>query len=77
MTTVFIKNTEPCWVEYGFEVEVPDGLSDEESKERAMELLHDNREHLGVSTVKVTSGPEVQGQIDGMDQEFEVTEVVR
>lgn len=70
MTTVHIKNVEPCWVHYGFEVEVPDGLSDEEAKERALEVLH---EGYGL----MTYGPEVKEAIDGMDQQFEVTDVVR
>jgi hypothetical protein len=69
---VIVKNLEPMWVQYDLEVDVPDELSDDEAKEVAME-----RVYADAKGVKVTSGPEVKDTIFGMDQSYEVMEVLR
>jgi hypothetical protein len=74
MTTVLIKNTDPCWVVYTFEVTVPDGLSDDEAKTFALNAVWGDE---ALETRIKVSDPDVRGQIEGMDQEFEATEVVR
>lgn len=71
---VHIKNIEPAWVSYGLTVEIDDsiaaGMSDDEIRDLALE-------RIDKSDYTVVSGPEVKSQIDGMDQEFEVTEIER
>jgi hypothetical protein len=69
---VYIKNVEPAWVHYGLSVQIDAstaaGMSDEDPRSYALAKCHEGE-------VEVEWGPEVKTQIDGMDQEFEVTEV--
>jgi hypothetical protein len=76
--TVFIKNTKPCWVEYGFEVTLADdSLTDERARELALEHVEDGREDTDAIRVLRVSDPKVRGTIESMDQEFDVTEIFR
>jgi hypothetical protein len=69
---VLVKNLEPMWVQYDYEVTVPDELSDDEAREYALERIYGDEKG-----VEVTSGPEVKDTIHGMDNTFEATEVLR
>lgn len=78
--TVFITNTEPCWVEYGFEVALADdSLTDEQAREVALEQVINSGQDSADPSIQVAlrSGPDVRGTIEGMDQEFDVSEVQR
>ena len=63
-----IKNTEPCWVEYGLTVTLPDDTP-EDQIEDAM------REKLEAGEFDIAYGPEVLGRVEPLDEEFEITEI--
>ena len=67
---VFVENIEPAWVRYTWEVEVPDDTPDDEMLGAAMAAIE------GGDDFEI-SEPSIIGQIDGMDQEWKVTEVIR
>ena len=67
---VHVKNIEPCWVEYGYVVEVEDGLTDGEAKGRALTRIYGGGG-------EIVYGPEVICEIESMDQEYEITEIER
>jgi hypothetical protein len=69
---VYIKNTEPAWVQYGLSVEIDGAMatsvSDDDIRRYALDKCYEGE-------YEVESGPDVKTQIEGMDQEFEVTQV--
>lgn len=70
MATVHIKNIEPVWAAYYYEVDVPDGLSDAETEGRALgKLLSDEKEDD--KDVRLLDNHDIEGSIEGLDQEYE------
>jgi hypothetical protein len=66
---VLVKNIEPCWVKYGVIVELPDDTPLDAVEAAAQERCWEGE-------YEVEWGPEVIDQINGLDQEFEVGDVV-
>lgn len=79
---VTVDNVEPAWVKYVLqvEVEVPDDViannGEVESQAavdpRVLDAMH---EKLDAGEFDVFSGPDVEGTIEGLDQDFTVREV--
>jgi hypothetical protein len=66
---VRIQNEEPMWVRYTLCVQIPDDTPKSEIEDVAMEQVYNNRFEL--------EGPgEPHTTIDGMDQEFEIIDVL-
>ena len=63
--TVYIKNIDPCWVEYRFEVDIPADTPADEIEAVAMREIEEGKVHP-------VWGPEVMGTIDGMDNEYTI-----
>jgi hypothetical protein len=61
----YVKNVEPAWVQYIFTVPVPDDVADDDIAAYAEGCAREAH-----PSAQIASGPEVRGQIDGMDQEF-------
>lgn len=63
---VYITNTEAVWQEFGFEVELPDDTPHDQVAELALEKYHEG-------DAEMTWGPDTEGNVEGVDQEHEVT----
>jgi hypothetical protein len=67
---VRIQNDEPMWVRYTMSVRIPDDTPEDEIHDAAMEKIYAD------DGVEIESGPEVETEIAGMDQEYTIIEVL-